>query len=236
MRSRGSSICACRRYFPDGCGRTLAERWGGLVRASRAGRRADWDAMTGSTLSASSSSKSSAHAPRRSTSSYEMRSRFDKIDALVRRFHPAAHPHAQSVGVVRGRIVRDELRHLVVDEFQDVNGAQLAFLRELSPPSASRDLCVVGDDDQAIYGFRGSDDRAFQHFTEKSGPMRTTVPLTENYRSSEAVLETAQKVIGRIARSVRTRIRRSRRGREFDQRCTRSRSRRCTSRPTATTA
>ncbi len=94
---------------------------------------------------------------------------------------------------VRTYIV-DELRHLVVDEFQDVNGAQLAFLKELSRPSASGDLCVVGDDDQAIYGFRGSDDRAFQHFKEIWTDAET-VPLTDNYRSTEAVLETAQRII-----------------------------------------
>ncbi|MCB9836093.1 MAG: ATP-dependent helicase [Phycisphaera sp.] len=91
-------------------------------------------------------------------------------------------------------VILDELRHMVVDEFQDVNGAQLAFLRELSPPKMQRDICVVGDDDQAIYGFRGSDDRAFQHFAEiwKGAEV---VTLTENYRSSEAVLTTAQRVI-----------------------------------------
>ncbi len=92
-------------------------------------------------------------------------------------------------------VVLDEVRHLVVDEFQDVNGAQLAFLRELSPPAMGRDICVVGDDDQAIYGFRGSDDRAFQHLSEIWRDAQT-VTLTENYRSTEAVLAAAQEVIG----------------------------------------
>ena len=91
-------------------------------------------------------------------------------------------------------VILDEVRHLVVDEFQDVNGAQLAFLRELSPPAMGRDICVVGDDDQAIYGFRGSDDRAFQHFAEIWREAET-VTLTENYRSTEAVLAAAQEVI-----------------------------------------
>lgn len=92
-------------------------------------------------------------------------------------------------------VVLDEVRHLVVDEFQDVNGAQLALLRELSPPEMGRDICVVGDDDQAIYGFRGSDDRAFQHFSEIwTDAVRVT--LTENYRSSQAVLRAAAEVIG----------------------------------------
>ncbi len=90
--------------------------------------------------------------------------------------------------------ILDELRHVVVDEFQDVNGAQLAFLRELSPPGKNRDICVVGDDDQAIYGFRGSDDRAFQHFAEIWRGAEV-ITLTENYRSSEAVLTTAHRVI-----------------------------------------
>lgn len=89
---------------------------------------------------------------------------------------------------------RDAVRHVVVDEFQDVNGAQLALLRELAPPGPTRDICVVGDDDQAIYGFRGSDDRAFQHFAE-IWPTARRIALTENYRSSPAVLGTAQKVI-----------------------------------------
>lgn len=91
-------------------------------------------------------------------------------------------------------IVLDELRHLVVDEFQDVNAAQLALLRELSPPEMARDICVVGDDDQSIYGFRGSDDRAFQHF-EEIWPGATRVTLNENYRSSAAVLRAASEVI-----------------------------------------
>lgn len=91
-------------------------------------------------------------------------------------------------------VIHDEVRHVVVDEFQDVNGAQLALLRELSPPRMERDICVVGDDDQAIYGFRGSDDRAFQHFAE-IWQGAEVVTLSENYRSSQAVLATAQRVI-----------------------------------------
>ncbi|MEO1583694.1 MAG: ATP-dependent DNA helicase [Planctomycetota bacterium] len=91
-------------------------------------------------------------------------------------------------------IVRDETRHLVVDEYQDVNGAQLELLRLLAPPSPSRDICVVGDDDQAIYGFRGSDTRAFEHFAE-TWPDATTVTLEENYRSAPGVLAGAQRII-----------------------------------------
>ena len=47
-----------------------------------------------------------------------------------------------------------------------MNLGQIELLRLLCPPEMRRDLCVVGDDDQAIYGFRGSDERAFARFAE----------------------------------------------------------------------
>jgi len=93
-------------------------------------------------------------------------------------------------------IVGQDYRHVVVDEFQDVNNAQIELLRLVAPPERSPDLCVVGDDDQAIYGFRGADDRAFVKF-EKTWPGTTTVMLEENYRSASVVLEAAASVIGR---------------------------------------
>ncbi|HED52688.1 MAG TPA: ATP-dependent helicase [Phycisphaerales bacterium] len=93
-------------------------------------------------------------------------------------------------------IIHDEFRHVLVDEFQDVNVAQLELLRELAPPAPGRDLCVVGDDDQAIYGFRGSDDRAFQHFNGIWTDAETII-LDESYRSSPAIVETAQHIINR---------------------------------------
>jgi superfamily I DNA/RNA helicase len=95
---------------------------------------------------------------------------------------------------------RRDYRHVVVDEFQDVNDAQIALLAQIAPPGkgteSGPDLCVVGDDDQAIYGFRGADDRAFQKFAGRWTNART-VMLEENYRSGSAVLEAAATVIGR---------------------------------------
>jgi len=99
-------------------------------------------------------------------------------------------------------LCRDEYRHIVVDEFQDVNGAQIELLRLLAPPragGAGPDLCVVGDDDQAIYAFRGATERAFAHF-ERLWPGCATVELSLNYRSSEHVLRTANAIIGRAGR------------------------------------
>lgn len=97
-------------------------------------------------------------------------------------------------------ILRSDHRHVVVDEFQDVNAAQIEMLRLLAPPGAGGtqgpDLCVVGDDDQAIYGFRGADDRAFEKF-EKVWPGARTVMLEENYRSATPVLGAAASVIGK---------------------------------------
>lgn len=92
--------------------------------------------------------------------------------------------------------VRADYRHIVVDEFQDVNLAQIGLLRLLAPPEASPDLCVVGDDDQAIYAFRGSDDRSFLRF-ESIWTGTRTVTLEENYRSASSILRVAGAIIGR---------------------------------------
>lgn len=99
-------------------------------------------------------------------------------------------------------IIRDESRHIVVDEFQDVNPAQIELLRLIAPPKLPSgkppDLCVVGDDDQAIYGFRGSDPHAFTRFAEIwTNPK--TIPLTTNYRSVPHVIAAGNTIITRAA-------------------------------------
>lgn len=93
-------------------------------------------------------------------------------------------------------ILRQDHRHVVVDEFQDVNAAQIEMIRQLCPPESNPDLCVVGDDDQSIYGFRGADDRAFAHFAQiwAGAP---TITLSTNYRSAEAIVEASNAVIDR---------------------------------------
>ncbi|MCC5822075.1 MAG: ATP-dependent helicase [Phycisphaerales bacterium] len=93
-------------------------------------------------------------------------------------------------------IVRQQCRHVVVDEFQDFNATQIAWLAALCPPKSGPDLCVVGDDDQSIYGFRGADERAFDRFADQ-WPGSTTLRLTTNYRSGEAIVGASNAVIAR---------------------------------------
>jgi DNA helicase-2/ATP-dependent DNA helicase PcrA len=93
-------------------------------------------------------------------------------------------------------LVRADYRAFVVDEFQDCNPAQIDFLRLLAPPKGSPDLCVVGDDDQAIYRFRGADEQAFRRF-ESIWPNPRVVALTENYRSQPTIIVCANAVIRR---------------------------------------
>ncbi len=95
-------------------------------------------------------------------------------------------------------ICRGELRHVVVDEFQDVNRAQIELLRGLAPPSGRAELCVVGDDDQAIYAFRGADERAFAHF-RAIWTDTETIALTESYRSQREIIDASQATIARCA-------------------------------------
>lgn len=97
--------------------------------------------------------------------------------------------------------VRAETRRVVVDEFQDVNPAQIELLRHIAPNSPTADLCVVGDDDQAIYAFRGSDPAAVRAFTDH-WPGHRTVALTENHRCGPAILRVADTVIRRASSRV----------------------------------
>ena len=83
-------------------------------------------------------------------------------------------------------------RHVLVDEFQDINDIQYRLVRSWS---RSGELFVIGDPDQSIYGFRGADCRCFQRLQEEH-PGVKEIHLTENYRSAPAILGTALAVIG----------------------------------------
>lgn len=82
--------------------------------------------------------------------------------------------------------------YVMVDEYQDTNTAQFELIRLLS--SGSRNLCVVGDDDQSIYKFRGANIRNILDF-EKVYPDARTIKLEQNYRSTQTVLDAANAVI-----------------------------------------
>lgn len=90
------------------------------------------------------------------------------------------------------RLLQKELRYLMVDEFQDTNLAQNRLLELLA--GASRNLMVVGDDDQSIYRFRGAAISNILAFREQY-PEAKQVVLTQNYRSSQQILDAAYLLI-----------------------------------------
>ncbi|MEE8118909.1 MAG: DNA helicase II [Gammaproteobacteria bacterium] len=87
---------------------------------------------------------------------------------------------------------RDRFGHVLVDEFQDINTIQYAFVRLLVGTSGT--VCVVGDDDQSIYGWRGARVENIRRFTEHF-PNVCTVRLDRNYRSTGNILAAANAVI-----------------------------------------
>jgi len=89
---------------------------------------------------------------------------------------------------------RSRLRHILVDEYQDTNRAQLYLIKALLGPRT--DLCVVGDDDQSIYRWRGADLSNILEF-ESQFPEVTVVILEQNYRSTGIILEAASHVVAK---------------------------------------
>lgn len=92
---------------------------------------------------------------------------------------------------------RSRFKHLLVDEYQDTNHVQYRLVRLLAD-HGQRNVCVVGDEDQSIYSFRGADIRNILDF-ERDFPGAKVVRLERNYRSSEVILEAASAVVSQNA-------------------------------------
>lgn len=108
--------------------------------------------------------------------------------------------------VIRTAVTAD-LKHLIVDEYQDVNPAQEQLIRLLSKPNGTADLVVVGDDDQAIYQWRGSNVDNIVSFKERY-PGVTQFSLLVNRRSRPGIVHLAngfaRSIPGRLAKEMGT--------------------------------
>ncbi len=95
----------------------------------------------------------------------------------------------------QSRHFQKKFQHIFVDEYQDLNQAQYRIIRALAPDQSSvKDLCVIGDPDQSIYGFRGSDTVYFKRFIDDY-PGAEVIRLTRNYRSTQTILSASFQVI-----------------------------------------
>ncbi|MDH7578974.1 MAG: UvrD-helicase domain-containing protein [Bacillota bacterium] len=120
----------------------------------------------------------------------------DLLLAVLHRFE------CRNTGEISDRCLEKSFSHLLVDEFQDLNEIQYRLVKEWGRRSES--IFIIGDPDQSIYGFRGSDFRYFERFKEDF-PGTRHVRLTQNYRSTPEIIATATAVITKETAGGRTR-------------------------------
>ena len=101
----------------------------------------------------------------------------------------------KSSSEVRERYNR-RYRYLLIDEYQDTNRPQYELMKLLA--GEGKNVCVVGDEDQSIYSWRGADIRNILEF-ERDFPGARTIRLEQNYRSTQVILEAASAVVARNA-------------------------------------
>jgi Superfamily I DNA and RNA helicases len=114
------------------------------------------------------------------------------IEAVVTRTVELLRQNAEEAAAIRAAT-----GHLLVDEFQDINEAQYALVVLLAQTST---VFAIGDPNQAIYGFRGSDPQWFYAFIKKQHPELHS--LTSNYRSAPVIITVAEQLIGRNAHAL----------------------------------
>ncbi|UCE67174.1 MAG: UvrD-helicase domain-containing protein [Candidatus Zixiibacteriota bacterium] len=93
------------------------------------------------------------------------------------------------------RYMQNRFKYILIDEYQDTNHAQYRLVNLLA--KESRNICVVGDDDQSIYGWRGADINNILDF-EKDYPEAKIIKLEQNYRSTQNILDAAGDVVTKI--------------------------------------
>jgi DNA helicase-2/ATP-dependent DNA helicase PcrA len=138
-----------------------------------------------------------------STATYPMQQSIARVYALYESLRKAAQALdfddlltetvrlLRNADLVRARY-QEQFRHILIDEYQDTNAAQYAIVKMLV--NEHRNICVVGDDWQSIYSWRGADFKNILGF-ERDFPGALVVKLEQNYRSTGAILEAAQNVI-----------------------------------------
>ena len=109
------------------------------------------------------------------------------FDDLIRLPVQLFQEHPEALATWQGR-----LRYLLVDEYQDTNGAQYALMKLLAGPAGR--FTAVGDDDQAIYAWRGADVENLRRLGQDY-PTLKIIPLNQNYRSSQRILAAANSII-----------------------------------------
>lgn len=125
------------------------------------------------------------------------------FDDLLYRLFELFQNHAEVV-----KRYREKFRYVLVDEFQDTNTLQYAIIKKLVQyPESPRNICVVGDDAQSIYAFRGATIQNILDFEQDFKPFGIkTFKLEENYRSTSAIVEAANAVINNNRRQIQKQI------------------------------